>query len=203
MTVTVWLDLPSQGTFQFISARLLINETLGHRVGDDLESFVHVLTWIAIKYARNRLTAPERTWLLKKFDFSIGGVGGLDKAAFLRSDSASVMEINLQQEPLSIVLEDIFSGFGHRYRSLAQRKLERSDKKAAEAEVEKLETHDWLLGVLGEALKNKEWRDARDGRVDQDILDDRSLTEGQRKRKSMLAEYNEERGSGSKRSRRG
>jgi hypothetical protein len=100
-------------------------------------------------------------------------------------------------------LEDIFSGFAHRYRSLAQKKLERSDKKAAEAEVEKLETHGWLLGVLEEALKNKEWRDATDGRVDQDILNDRSLTEGQRKRKStLMIENKKERESGSKRSRR-
>jgi hypothetical protein len=140
---------------------------------------------------------------LKKFDSSIGGVGGGDKAEFLGGDSASIMRLGLEQEPLSMVLEDIFTGFGHRYLSTEQTKLKRRNAKAAEAEVEKLETHDWLLGVLEEALKNKEWRDARDERVDQDTLDDMSLTEGQRKRKSMLSEYNEERGSGSKRSRRG
>lgn len=138
---------------------------------------------------------------MNKFDSSIGGVGGRDKAEFFRLDSAAIMEIGIEQEPLSMVLEDIFSGFGHRYRSLAQSKLKKEDQKAAEAEVEKLETHNWLLGVLEEALENKEWRDARDGRVDQDILNDRPLTVAQRKRKSMLPEYKEERGSDSKRSR--
>jgi hypothetical protein len=78
------------------------------------------------------------------------------------------MQINLEQEPLSI-LEKISSGFGHRYRSLEQRKLERRHKKAAdsEAEVEKLETldHDLFL-----------WKDARDGRVDQVYIDDGALS---------------------------
>jgi hypothetical protein len=138
---------------------------------------------------------------LKKFDSSIDGVGGDDKADFFKLDSGAIIDIGLDQEHLSIVLEAVFSGFGHRYMSMEQRKLLKADKKAAEAAVEKLETHDWLLGVLKEALKNKEWRAARDGRVDQDVLDDRSLTGGQRKRKSVLLEYNEEQGSNSKRSR--
>ena len=58
-----------------------------------------------------------------------------------------------------------------------ERKLERRTKKAAEAEVKKLETYDLFLGVLrrhlslfkNKALINKEWKDARDGRDDQDI----------------------------------
>jgi hypothetical protein len=91
MNSTVSFDLPSQGTFQFISARLLTNEALEHRVGDDLESFVHVLTRIAIKYAKNHVTARERTRLLKKFDSSIDGVGGDDKAEFLKSESNAIM----------------------------------------------------------------------------------------------------------------
>jgi hypothetical protein len=53
---------------------------------------------------------------LKKFDsISINGVGGRDKAEFL---AAAIMNIGLDQEHLSIVLEDVFSGFGHRYMSL-------------------------------------------------------------------------------------
>ena len=139
---------------------------------------------------------------MKKFDSSIDGVGGDDKAEFFKLDSGAIIDVGLDQKPLSIVLEDVFSGFGHRYMSMEHRKLLRNDKEAAEAEVEKLETHDWLLGVLEEALKNKEWRDARDGRVDQDVMDERPLTEGRRKRKSTLPEYNEEEGCNSKRSRR-
>ena len=37
----------------------------------------------------------------------------------------------------------------------------------------KLEAHVWLLGVLEGALNGEEWKDARDGRVGQDMFDDR------------------------------
>ena len=38
-----------QGSFQFISARLLMQTTKVHHIGDDLESFIYVLTMVAIK----------------------------------------------------------------------------------------------------------------------------------------------------------
>lgn len=155
---------------------------------------MHVLTWAVIRFARNKLTPEERTRLLQKFDSSYAGVAGGDKAELFRLDSAAIMDVGLYQEPLSTVLEDIYSGFGHRYGSLRYRILNKKDKEAAEVEVEKLETHEWLLGVLQKALENDEWKDARDGRVDQEFIPDgRYLTAGQeRKRKSMLPEYETE-----------
>ncbi|KAF8967433.1 hypothetical protein BDZ97DRAFT_1697573 [Flammula alnicola] len=182
------------GTFQFISARLLMGDTEEHKTGDDLESFVHVLTMVAIKYARNTLNARRRTFLLKKFDSTLAGVGGDDKAAKFREDSSAITHIDLEQKPFSEVLENIYSGFGHRYGSLAQGMLQKTDKRAAEAEIKKLETHDWLYGVLEDALKNITWKAAEDGRVYQEVLEeDMHMTAGQKKRKSMLSEYDEER----------
>jgi hypothetical protein len=55
-------------------------------------------------------------------------------------------------------------------------------KEPAEAEVEKLESHAWLLGVLENALKDKVWKDASDGRVDWDILDNRPLMEAEKEK---------------------
>jgi len=172
-----------------------------HNVGDDLESFVHVLTWAAIKYARNDLGAEERTHFLKGFDSIYGGV---HKEALLRQDMSAIVHLGLDQRPFSAVLETIYSGFGHRYGSMEQLKLKGNDKAAAEAELKKLETHDWLHNVLQQALKDDGWKAAQDGRVYQDIIvDDRHLTERQKnRRKSLIPEYKEELNSSGKCSRR-
>ena len=155
-----------------MSARLLKNETEEHKVGDDLESFVHVLTRVTIKYARNTLTPFERSRLLKKFDFTSYSAG---KAEFFQPDLFAIspslpVRIGLEQTPLSAVLEVIYSGFGHRYWSTRHHVLKETSKASAEAESEKLETHDWLHSVLQEALNNKEWKNARDGSVEQEII---------------------------------
>ncbi|KAF8972156.1 hypothetical protein BDZ97DRAFT_1650439 [Flammula alnicola] len=182
------------GTWQFISARLLLNKAQEHKVGDDLESFVHDLTWSAIKYARNSLTAEDRTEVLMRFDTSLNKIGGQRKAAMFREDSSAITHIGLERKPLSDVLKRIYSGFGHRYGSTKYEELQLENEQAAKAEVEKLETHNWLYGVLEDALKNITWKAAEDGRVDQEVLkEDRYLTAGQKKRKSMLPEYDEER----------
>ena len=56
----------SQGIFQFISARILMNQIQEHKVGNDLESFAHVLTrQAAIKYFQNKLATHEQARLLK------------------------------------------------------------------------------------------------------------------------------------------
>jgi len=173
-----------------------------HNVGDDLESFVHVLTWAAIKYAQNDLTPSNRTRHLRKFDSIFGGD---DKAEFFKMDMVAIESIGLKQEPLSAVLEAIYTGFGHRYGSLEHKKLKKSNKQAAEAELEKLETHDWLYNTLRNALEDSEWKAATDGRVDQEVLeDDKYLTNRQKNRKkSMIPEYEDELNSNAKRSRRG
>ncbi|THU88638.1 hypothetical protein K435DRAFT_613711, partial [Dendrothele bispora CBS 962.96] len=45
----------SQGTWQFISAALLRPDRPCHSLKDDLESFLHVLSWTALKYTKHTL----------------------------------------------------------------------------------------------------------------------------------------------------
>jgi len=201
-----WSDcLVYQGTYQFVSARLLLNTTQEHvhNVGDDLESFVHVLTWAAIKYASNELTPANRSHHLKNFD-SVQ-YAAFSKVEFFQRDMLAIESIGLKQQPLSAVLEAIYTGFGHRYGSLEHKKLKKLNQQAAEAELEKLETHDWLYNTLRDALEDSEWKAATDGRVNQEVLeDDKYLTNRQKNRKkSMIPEYEEELNSNAKRSRRG
>ncbi|KAF8967431.1 hypothetical protein BDZ97DRAFT_520806 [Flammula alnicola] len=181
--------------FQYISARLLMGTTQEHKTGDDLESFVHVLTTVAIQYAQNALTPHDRGYLLEKYDHIVDGIGGNGKAELFRGDSPSITNIRLGKKPLSAVLQKIYSGFGHRYGSLAQETLRMTDKQAAEAAVEKLETHEWLYEVLEKSLNNEEWKAAGDGRVDQEVVGrSEHLRAAHQKRKSMLREpeYDEE-----------
>ncbi|KAG2131428.1 uncharacterized protein EDB93DRAFT_1108121 [Suillus bovinus] len=49
------------GTWQFMSAALLSDPTKHQDFEDDLESFLHVLTWTAIRYCPSNLTAQERS----------------------------------------------------------------------------------------------------------------------------------------------
>jgi len=100
-----------------------------------------------------------------------GSVAGLGMGV------TAIVRIGLDRKPFSAVLKAIYSGFGHRYGSTEQLKLEDEDEAAAEAELKKLETHDWLYNILWNALEDSEWKAATDGRVDQEVLeDDKYLT---------------------------
>ena len=164
-----------------------------HNIGDDLESFVYVLTMVAIKHARNYMDPERRTRALKKFNFD--GVAGDSKAELLKAGTGTVRDFKLDRKPFSNLLEDIFRGFGLRYGSERYYDLESHNPEAIAAELAKLETYDWLYGVLDKALKNDEWKAAGDGAVSQKIVSDldRYLTDTQKKRKSMIEEYREER----------
>lgn len=156
-----------------------------HNIGDDLESFVHVLTWAAIKYARNALDAQHRTQLLKRFDSSNAADGGREKQNSFQRDVSAIKEIKLAQKQFSAILSKIYIAFGIRYESP---RTELMTEEALQAEVAKLETHEWLLDILETALEDDEWKAAKDGRVLPDVIvDPRHLTAGQAKRrKSML-----------------
>ena len=163
-----------------------------HSIGDDLESFVYVLAMVAIKYARNSMDSQRRNRALKKFDFD--GVAGVSKAELLSRDTGTIRDFKLDQKTFSDLLEDLFRGFGLRYGSPRYDDLERDNPEAIAAELAKLETYDWLYVVLDRTLKDDEWKAAEDGAVEQKISSDsdRYLTDGQKKRKSMMEEYKEE-----------
>ncbi|KAJ3543935.1 hypothetical protein NM688_g5800 [Phlebia brevispora] len=46
------------GTWAFLSARLLQYPWKPHELSDDLESFVHVLTWLALRFHEHQFTPP-------------------------------------------------------------------------------------------------------------------------------------------------
>jgi hypothetical protein len=165
-----------------------------HNIGDDLESFLYVLTMVAIKYAQNSMDSRSRSLELKNFDHVFGGVGGFLKAKMLRGDSSTIHAFGLDQKPFSDLLKVLFSKFGLRYGSTRFLDMDSIDSAAAAAEVQELETHDWLCGVLDKALKDDVWKEAEDKAVEQEVLkEERYLTDANKKRKSTVEAYKAER----------
>ncbi|KAF5339940.1 hypothetical protein D9757_014437 [Collybiopsis confluens] len=56
------------GTWQFLSRRLLSQQNHIHEIRDDLESFVFVVAYTAIRYAKNTLPPHKRLYLLQQFN---------------------------------------------------------------------------------------------------------------------------------------
>ncbi|KAJ3506069.1 hypothetical protein NLJ89_g7078 [Agrocybe chaxingu] len=175
--------LERTGTWQFVSIRL--HEGLGrliHRVGDDLESFLWVLVWVALRHAQGDMTTDERALFLQAFDYSVNGKGGLARRNYIEKDSTAIKRMKLSNEFLSRILSTLWSKFGGRYGTLLFDTKETEDPIAAEKWKADLESHEWMLGELEKALKNEEWRNYRyDGWVKQEFHT--SLPESSRKRK--------------------
>lgn len=58
-----------QGTWQFLSIRLLKNDSAVHEVSDDIESFIYILLLVAARYAPNTLSAGKRAVFLETFHY--------------------------------------------------------------------------------------------------------------------------------------
>lgn len=55
---------PVQGTWQFLSGLQQRYPNKPYELADELEAFVHVLNWCALKYLRHSLSGPENSALL-------------------------------------------------------------------------------------------------------------------------------------------
>ncbi|KAI3618242.1 other 1 protein kinase [Moniliophthora roreri] len=88
------IEIPRQpertGTWQFMSATLLLGESSHHTRADDLESFFYVLCWVTLKLGPHRLPKAATAKLIQRwFDYAIAvdGVitGGENKWTGLKS----------------------------------------------------------------------------------------------------------------------
>ncbi|GJJ09153.1 hypothetical protein Clacol_003375 [Clathrus columnatus] len=68
------------GTWQFISCRLLEDPTAVQDLTDDVESFIHVLTWVSFRYAKHNLSNETvNAYLASIFDRAYYEKDGLAK----------------------------------------------------------------------------------------------------------------------------
>ncbi|CAA7266257.1 unnamed protein product [Cyclocybe aegerita] len=171
------------GTIQFISVRQLKSPgQLPHNIGDDLESFVHVLVWTAARYAPGTMSIAERTAFVKSFD----SPDGEHKSMLMRLGEEGIYGMKLDQNGVNEVLIPLFGAFGTRYKEGTKRQA--SDR--VRKELEKLESHDWMLDILKKGLEDEEWQSADDAWVSHPIKqDDKRAPADSRKRKSQTSEY--------------
>jgi hypothetical protein len=177
-----------QGTWQFLSVALVRARAkdlfVTHEVIDDLESFVHVLAWICIRRAANKLDAADRNAFLKIFD---GGPQDWTlKRSRFREGAAAIISLKLERIHLRKLLEELWVAFGRRYCSLAEGEIDSEDvdvhaQEAMKASLDLISSHDWARNVMKKALENEEWEViVGDGCVDHAVQgSQRSLTANQ------------------------
>jgi hypothetical protein len=167
-----------QGTWQFIAARLLSDSKMTtHNLADDLESFLHVLTWMALRYTPHALDSKTLTHLLSDmFDESYEddrGIlhGGENKAPYLLSGRV-VRTAGFNHPILPSLLESLTVTFAVRYDKPPSdetiqghdeisgihdddRVLQKLLKSRYLSKTKALENSDWMLDTLNKTLVDK------------------------------------------------
>lgn len=156
-----------------------------HSAGDDIESFLWVLCWVVVRNAPSTMTDLHRNWFLEKFDQRLDG--GQEKYTMLLSGSPSMKDLHINTAPISDLLLRLWLKFGGRYGS---DRIQSRSEDEARTWLQELDTHDWMIGELKEALAKEGWKDIRDASVPRQVLfPHKTLTVNQRKRKSAMSQY--------------
>ncbi|KAF9470776.1 hypothetical protein BDN70DRAFT_653456 [Pholiota conissans] len=168
-------DSDRSGTWQFMSARLQSSHTPLHpERADDLESLLHVLTWVALKYVPNGLSPARLTDILTGvFDFSSaddsGYVSGLGrKSQFLCARTIS--ECGSQHTALLMLMIDLTNMCASRYEHLAKEHgTTLKDFRTAKKRRRLLGSSDWFIKRFAKALEMPGWP-IDDGPVDNPMV---------------------------------
>ncbi|KAH9932217.1 uncharacterized protein B0H18DRAFT_952367 [Fomitopsis serialis] len=104
------------GTWQFMSARLLANPDKEHEVSDDIESIVHVLCWMCLRFFRHSFTgAPNqlRLQVAAMYEgYDIGRdnreIGGATKNGHMLAGSTGFI-LKAEGSPLGVLLDNLAS----------------------------------------------------------------------------------------------
>ena len=190
--------MDGQGTWQFLSIRLLKDATVHHEVSDDIESFIWILLWTAARYAPNNLSSKTRAAFLHQFDrhglapdytkLGMAGVGMIGIASFAGPQIKS-----LQLEDL---LGELMEQLRYRYDDRKRYRTPGMSDDDVKKLQERLSTHEWMESTLLRELDNEEWRGMKDGAVNYPVAQNTEGTsQSTKKRKTEISECQEERAS--------
>jgi hypothetical protein len=157
-----------QGTWQFISAMLLEDPKACHILADDLESFLHVLSWVALQYMPHGLAPGALSSLLQDgFDASYedeGRIkGGQNKRTYILTNEIP-MRSGFKNQTIRDLLEELNYTFAARYLKLQldshkHGRTESNKHKALrlqyEEEYPKLSSSDWMVKLFKDAIANE------------------------------------------------
>ena len=134
-----------------------------HTLADDLESFLHVLTWVALRFTPHELNPAELTRLMADvFDTSYTwqGIvwGGDRKREYICN--VGVSRCKLKNQQLLNLLETLQGVFSYRYLEYASvRTIITQDVFEAlrQENLAKLDDHNWMLDTFQAALNSPGW----------------------------------------------
>lgn len=180
-----------------MSIRMLrVPDSAIHSVADDLESFIHVIMWVAARFAPNTMSAEERKRFLAQFDDNNNASPGAAKRALFLTGISVVDDLQLDTTPFRNVLEELALSVQYAIdHDLAWlRTFKRSGVNLQEREVEsrlgQLKTHDWVAKTLLAALEDANWKDIADGAVSHPVgVVKPTATVQERKRISEFSSY--------------
>ncbi|KAF5380270.1 hypothetical protein D9757_007954 [Collybiopsis confluens] len=179
------------GTWQFRSVRLLQateEDEIQHSVGDDIESFLWVLSWVLGRNAPSSMTDIVRADFLQAFDQL--APGGSTKKKNLGCGGLIIRDLKLATPQVADLLIILWLQFGGRYGTDNFFSEQLRSKESARKWLQSLESHDWMMKQLELALADEDWKKLNDGRVAYEVVKSKKiLTEGQKKRKSAMSAY--------------
>ncbi|GJJ15669.1 hypothetical protein Clacol_009947 [Clathrus columnatus] len=156
------------GTWRFIACRLVEDPTAVQGLTDDVESFIHVLTWVSFRYAKHNLT-DERVdasiALIFDHAYYEKGLakGGHAKINHLNFPS-QLMKTEFENPSLKTLLTRITKTISFRYRT--EPSLEDADDDEATLDrllnvyrkrLGTLNNSEWIINELASALKLPNW----------------------------------------------
>ncbi|KAJ6458627.1 hypothetical protein C8R47DRAFT_146253 [Mycena vitilis] len=170
------------GPRQFMAARLCVANPPTRNLADEMESFVHVLAWLAIGYAPSYMTPEQRALALNAYD----DLRGAQRINMLMSGEGAIVRLQLECPQFEELLSQIFEVFKYRYKQLPRLNAEGRQESFLTKQALS-EDHLWLEGKLQESLDDEEWKMCIDPGTEQEVEElQRAST---RKRKSELTEY--------------
>ncbi|KAF5383892.1 hypothetical protein D9757_007383 [Collybiopsis confluens] len=179
------------GTWQFRSICLLEatdEKPVKHTVGDDIESFLWVLSWVVGRNAPSTMTDNACAAFLQAFDERKDG--GSTKKTMLGCGGMAIRDLNLATPQVTDLLSELWVHFGGRYDSDMFRMMTSNSPESARDWLQTLESHDWIIKKFETALTNKDWKTLKDPRITHSLpKTSKALTEVQKKRKSGMTEY--------------
>ena len=187
-----------QGTWQFLSIRLLRDTQAYHQVSDDIESFIWILLWVATRYAPNNLSFAARAAFLQRFD-RYGLIPDFDKASMAGTGMVGITSFagpQLKSLQLEALLGELMEQLRYRYDDSKRYRTPGMSDDDVKKLQERLSTHEWMESTLLRELDNEEWRGMKDGAVNYPVAQNTEGTsQSTKKRKTEISECQEERAS--------
>ncbi|KAJ6607336.1 hypothetical protein B0H10DRAFT_2227883 [Mycena sp. CBHHK59/15] len=138
-----------------MAARLFDNPAPTRNVGDDIESFVLLLFWIAVRYAPNNSSEKQRTSFLNQFEDPEA------KRNLILGYRQSAQRLQLESSQFRTFLVHIALQYTYRY----DQPISLDDRAEVEELAAKqlaLEKHDWLLDIFKTDLNDEAWKAIKD-----------------------------------------